>query len=84
MTYKSTATPRKRAVPRLRKRRGPQVNVADMVRDYKAKMGIRPIAEKYGISYGKAHDMLHESGVEMRPRGGYHPVCVDDDETEGE
>lgn len=44
-------------------------------------LDIRAIADRFDISYGKAHAMVHEARCDVRPRGGYRPrKPVDDDE----
>ena len=48
------------------KRLSPETN-ASIAADYKAGMGVREIAQKYGINEGTAHRRLMRAGVPKRP-----------------
>jgi len=45
---------------------------ATLVGEYEAGIPVRPLADKYQISYGRAYRILKESGIGMRPRGGWN------------
>ena len=44
----------------------------DVTARYIAGASIRSLATRYGVSYGFVHNLVRESGVAFRPRGGSH------------
>jgi transposase len=44
--------------------------IRDVVARYESGASIREIAEEFGRSYGLVHNVLKESGVQLRGRGG--------------
>ncbi|HEX5119865.1 MAG TPA: helix-turn-helix domain-containing protein [Pseudonocardiaceae bacterium] len=63
--------PPKHRVTDLRERLTP-----DVVRSYEMGVSIRECAELHGISYGTAHRILAESGVQLRPWGAAPAVTA--------
>ena len=46
----------------------------ECARLYRGGMPVRTVAQRLGLSYGLAHNLLVEAGVEMRSRGGRYRV----------
>lgn len=46
-----------------------QAYAEDLAELYRAGSSIRSIAARTGRSYGSVHQLLHDAGVRLRPRG---------------
>jgi Mor family transcriptional regulator len=49
---------------------------ATLVREYEAGISVRSLAVKHQISYGRAYRILKETGICMRPRGGWNRKAI--------
>ena len=55
--------------PAHRPKRAPRERTADMAKAYRRGMTLRQIANAWGITHQRVHQILEVAGVTMRPAG---------------